>query len=296
MNTPNKLPNQTENHLRVVFIGDVVGRGSRRFLADVLPKLRYRIRPDFVIANGENSAGGLGIIPKTAAELFQAGVDLITSGNHVWDKREAVDLLRENPRILRPVNYPPNVPGSGEFSAKLPDGRRLRVINLQGRVFMEPVVDNPFLIMDKLLQPTSEKCVFVDFHAEATAEKQAMGFFLDGRVSVLVGTHTHVQTSDIRILSNGTGYQTDVGMTGSINSVIGMKRKPIIQRFLTGINQRFEVARNHLIMDFSVFDIDSTSGKCLQASTWRIFQEKMDKGLEAITCQLGPPENGLQKT
>ncbi|HDP95648.1 MAG TPA: TIGR00282 family metallophosphoesterase [Candidatus Aminicenantes bacterium] len=273
--------------MRVVFIGDVVGRGARRFLADVLPKVRYRIRPDFVIANGENSAGGLGIIPKTAVELFQAGVDLITSGNHVWDKREAVELLRENPRILRPMNYPPSVPGNGCYKANLANGAKLRVINLQGRVFMEPVVDNPFLIVDRLLKEDPEKCVFVDFHAEATAEKQAMGFFLDGRVSVMVGTHTHVQTSDVRILSNGTGYQTDVGMTGSLNSVIGMKRKPIIERFLTGMYQRFEVARNNLVMDFSVFDVNIRSGKCNQASTWRIFQEKMDQGLKNLSESLG---------
>jgi len=286
LSTQNKAKSMGER-LRIVFIGDVVGRGSRRFLGDVLPKLRYRIRPDCVIANGENSAGGLGIIPKTAAEMFQAGVDLITTGNHVWDKREGVELLKENDRILRPVNYPPAVPGRGDYSIGLTDGKGLRVINLQGRVFMEPVVDNPFLIMDDLLKKGSEKCIFVDFHAEATAEKQAMGFFLDGRVSVLVGTHTHVQTSDIRILSNGTGYQTDVGMTGSITSVIGMKRQPIIQRFLTGINQRFEVAKSNLIMDFSVFDLDYESGKCVQATTWRIFQEKMESDLEKITQFLG---------
>lgn len=283
--------NETES-LRVVFIGDVVGRGARRFLAEVLPKVRYRIRPDFVIANGENSAGGLGIIPKTAEELFQAGVDLITSGNHVWDKRDAIDLLRENPRILRPVNYPPNVPGNGCYTAILANEAKLRVINLQGRVFMEPVVDNPFLIVDRLLKDDPQKCVFVDFHAEATAEKQAMGFFLDGRVSVVVGTHTHVQTSDVRILSNGTGYQTDVGMTGSLNSVIGMKRKPIIERFLTGIYQRFEVARNNLMMEFSVFDINSRSGRCVHASTWRIFQEEMNRGLDNLVACLGKEGQG----
>ncbi|MBN1196821.1 MAG: TIGR00282 family metallophosphoesterase [Candidatus Aminicenantes bacterium] len=291
MQNKEKTGHESE-YLRVVFIGDVVGRGARRFLAEVLPKVRYRIRPDFVIANGENSAGGLGIIPKTAGEMFQAGVDLITSGNHVWDKREALDLLRENPRILRPVNYPPSVPGNGYYTENLSNGATLRVINLQGRVFMEPVVDNPFLIVDRLLKEDSEKCVFVDFHAEATAEKQAMGFFLDGRVSVMVGTHTHVQTSDVRILSNGTGYQTDVGMTGSINSVIGMKRKPIIDRFLTGIYQRFEVARNNLMMDFSVFDINARTGKCVQASTWRIFQDEMNQGLENLSACLGQEGQG----
>ena len=287
MSTQSNKKKSPAERIRIVFIGDVVGRGSRRFLGDVLPKLRYRIRPDCVIANGENSAGGLGIIPKTAAEMFQAGVDLITTGNHVWDKREGVELLKENKRILRPVNYPPSVPGHGDYTIGLADGKRLRVINLQGRVFMEPVVDNPFLIMDDLLKNSGENCIFVDFHAEATAEKQAMGFFLDGRVSVVVGTHTHVQTSDIHILSNGTGYQTDVGMTGSITSVIGMKRQPIIQRFLTGINQRFEVAKNHLIMDFSVFDVDCASGKCLDATTWRIYQENMEDGLEKLTLSLG---------
>ena len=273
-------------YIRVVFIGDVVGRGSRRYLADVLPKIRYRIRPDIVIANGENSAGGLGIIPKTADEMFNAGVDLITSGNHVWDKREGVELLQSNPRVLRPINYPERVPGSGFHSIKLADGGKLLVINLQGRVFMEPVVDNPFNIMETFLKGRDEKLIFVDFHAEATAEKMAMGFFLDGKVSVMVGTHTHVQTSDIRILSNGTGYQTDVGMTGSLSSVIGMKRQPIIQRFQTGINQRFEVAKGNLMIDFSIFDLDVKSGKCLRATTWQIDQDTMEKGLETLSEKL----------
>ncbi|MDY0298014.1 MAG: TIGR00282 family metallophosphoesterase [Acidobacteriota bacterium] len=281
---------RTSDHLRVVFIGDIIGRSARRFLADVLPKIRYRIHADFVIANGENSAGGLGIIPKTAQEMFQAGVDLITSGNHVWDKREAIELLNENQLILRPANYPPSVPGSGFHCVTLNNHEKLLVINLQGRVFMEPVVDNPFLIVDRLLKENPQKCVFVDFHAEASAEKQAMGFFLDGRVSVVVGTHTHVQTSDIRILGNGTGYQTDVGMTGSLNSVIGMKRQPIIQRFLTGMYQRFEVARSNLCIDFSVFDIACRTGKCVHASTWRILQDEMDPGLERLSAAFEQPE------
>ena len=268
--------------MRIVFIGDVVGRGSRRYLADVLPKIRYRIRPDFVIANGENSAGGLGIIPKTADEMFNAGVDLITSGNHVWDKREGIELLQSNPRVLRPINYPERVVGSGFYSAKVNDNRLL-VVNVQGRVFMEPVVDNPFNIMEAFLKGRDEKLIFVDFHAEATAEKMAMGFLLDGKISVMVGTHTHVQTSDIRILSNGTGYQTDVGMTGSLSSVIGMKRQPIIQRFQTGVNQRFEVAKGNLMINFSIFDLDVKTGKCIRATTWQIDQDTMEKGLETLS-------------
>ena len=249
------------NRIRLLFIGDVVGRPGRRLLKRIVPHLREKLELDLVIANGENSAGGLGIIKKTAQELFECGIDVISGGNHMWDKREAQQLLQEDERILRPLNYPEEAGGYGYYSVKLRDGLSCLVVNLQGRVFMEPVVDNPFIKVDQFLKSRSDKMIIVDFHAEATAEKQALGFFLDGRVSAVLGTHTHVQTADYRILRKGTAYQTDVGMTGSLDSVIGMKIKPVLDKFITGINQRFEVARNGIFADVTYVEIDPDSGR-----------------------------------
>jgi metallophosphoesterase (TIGR00282 family) len=264
---------------RIIFIGDVMGKYGRRLLGKALPMLNIKYAPDLVIANGENSAGGLGIVPKTAYEMFESGVDIITSGNHVFDKKEAVNLLKEDERIIRPINFPPSAPGEGCTLFKNKDNVEALVLNLQGRVFMDPVVDNPFLAMDKFLEDKKHKIIFVDFHAEATAEKQAMGFYLDGRVSAVLGTHTHVQTSDLRILSEGTAYQTDVGMTGALDSVIGMKREPIIQKFITGVNHRFEVAKNNLIMDISIIDIDSITGKAVHVEPLRLFESAYEEQL-----------------
>lgn len=266
-------------YLKILFIGDISGRYGRQFLFKALPTVKIKFNPDVVIANGENSAGGLGITQKTAREIFEAGVDVITSGNHVWDKKEARDLLKNEDRIIRPMNYPNIVPGKGSYIFRAHDEKNteIMVINLQGRVFMEPVVDNPFLCIDEFLKQVKQKIILVDFHAEATAEKQAMGFYLDGRVSAVLGTHTHVQTADIRILENGTAYQTDVGMTGSLDSVIGMKREPVIQKFLTGINQKFEVAKKNTIMDIAIIDIDKQTGKSINVSSLRIFESSFDE-------------------
>ncbi len=245
------------DRLRVLLIGDVIGRYGRRFLKSALPQIRQKYAPDLVIANGENSAGGLGIITRTAEEIFAAGVDLITSGNHVWDKKEALELLKREPRILRPLNFPAAAPGRGFATLQLAGGGSLTVINLQGRVFMEPVVDNPFTAMDDFLKQHELATVLVDFHAEATAEKQALGFFLDGRVSAVLGTHTHVPTADACILPKGTAYQTDVGLTGSSDSIIGMEREVIIRKFVSGIGGRFEVAKDNLVLDMTRVDIES---------------------------------------
>lgn len=266
---------------RILFIGDVSGRYGRRFLGKALPTIKGKYSPDLTIANGENSAGGLGITSKTAHEIFETGVDVITSGNHVWDKKEASDLLKQEKRLIRPINYPDGNPGKGYYLYEANDNNNteIMVVNLQGRVFMEPVVDNPFLCIDKFLNHVKQKIIIVDFHAEATAEKQAMGFYLDGRVSAVLCTHTHVQTADLRILENGTAYQTDVGMTGSLDSVIGMKREPVIQRFLTGINQKFEVARDNIIMDLAIIDIDKKTGKAVNTSSMRIFEYNYDDQL-----------------
>lgn len=268
--------------IRIFFIGDIIGKYGRYFLSKALLPLKRKFRPDMIIANGENSAGGLGIIKKTADELFNAGVDVITTGNHVWDKKEAIPLLDENNYILRPINFPESVPGNGLLEFSLKDGQKISIINLQGRVFMDPVVDNPFIAIDKILKNVKTKMIFVDFHAEATAEKQAMGFHLDGRVSAVLGTHTHVQTADARILGNGTAFQTDVGMTGSLDSIIGMKKQPIIQRFLTGIYHRFEVAKANQILDLAVIDINSVSGKAEKIQSKRYFESTYAEELKGF--------------
>ncbi len=268
------------NNVRLVFIGDVIGRFGRKYLKRVLPSIKFTFSPDIVIANGENSAGGLGIITKTAEELFCSGVDFITTGNHIWDKKDSQELLKNETRIIRPMNFPVSNPGNGYCDFRIENGLDVTIVNLQGRVFMEPVVDNPFVIIDDFLSENRNKLVFVDFHAEATAEKQAMGFFLDGRVSAVVGTHTHVQTADLRILENGTAYQSDVGMTGSLDSVIGMRTEPIVQKFLTGINQRFEVAKGNMILDMTLIDIDAQSGKAVNTMCLRLYEEQFEQQLE----------------
>jgi metallophosphoesterase (TIGR00282 family) len=265
---------------RIILVGDVMGKYGRRLLGKVLPLLRIKYSPHLVIANGENSAGGLGIIPKTAFEIFDAGVDIITTGNHVWDKKEALQLLKENDSILRPINFPPSAPGYGFTVYEGERDVKVLVVNLQGRVFMDPVVDNPFLAMDNLLEQRKEKMIIVDFHAEATAEKQAMGFYLDGRVSAVLGTHTHVQTSDLRILNEGTAYQSDVGMTGALDSVIGMKRDAIIRKFVTGVNQRFEVCKKNMIMDLSMIDIDGRTGKAVTVEPLRLYEDTYEEQLK----------------
>jgi metallophosphoesterase (TIGR00282 family) len=257
---------------RIVFVGDVIGKFGRRFLGRLLPLIKIRYSPNLTIVNGENSAGGLGITHKTAAEIFEAGADIISGGNHIWDKKEAIGLLNEDKRILRPLNFPPSVPGKGYHIFHTHEGTTGIIINLQGRVFMEPVVDNPFLIMDKLLEEHNYKISLVDFHAEATAEKQALGFYLDGRVSAVLGTHTHVQTADTWIMEKGTAFQCDVGMTGSLDSVIGMKKEPVIKKFLTGINHRFEVERTNLILDMTLVDINKDSGRAVHAEAIKLHE------------------------
>lgn len=273
-----------DKSLRIIFVADICGKFGRRFLGRALPLIRIKYSPHLVIANGENSAGGLGINRKTAYEILDTGVDVITGGNHSWDKKEALELIKEEPRILRPMNFPESAPGKGHYVFDINNSSgttSILVLNAQGRVFMEPVVDNPFVALDRFLKKTDDrqKVIFVDFHAEATAEKQAMGFFLDGRVSAMLGTHTHVQTADLRILENGTAYQTDVGMTGSLDSVIGMKREPVIRKFVTGINQKFEVAKENMILDMTLIDVDRTTGKALHTESHRIYEHSYEQQL-----------------
>ena len=244
----------------IAFIGDVVGQSGRRMVAHVLPRLRNDHKADIVIANAENSAGGFGFNPPGIAEMEAAGVDFFTTGNHVWDKREGIPLLENRPNIIRPANYP-DAPGRGMQHVPGTDGR-VAVINLQGRVFLPPL-DCPFRTVDRLLSelPRETRVVVVDMHAEATSEKIAMGYYLDGRVSLVLGTHTHVPTKDARIFPGGTGYVTDVGMTGSNDSILGVRKVDVIERFLNMRPTRFEVARDDLRCDFVVADIDETNGK-----------------------------------
>lgn len=266
--------------LRLVLVGDVVGRPGRRFLRAALPRIREALRPDLVVANGENSAGGLGVIRRTADELFEAGANVLTGGNHVWDKKEALELLASEQRVLKPMNFPAATPGRGSFVFQTAAGPAVAVVSLQGRVFMEPAVDNPFTCIDGFLKANPHPVVLVDFHAEATAEKQAMGFFLDGRVSAVLGTHTHVPTGDARILAKGTAYQTDVGMTGTLDSVIGMTQEPIVRKFLTGMHQRFEVASGSQVLDLTLVDVDAGSGRALRIEAHRYFEETYLRELE----------------
>ncbi len=245
--------------MRVLMIGDIIGKPGRNTLAALLPRLRQELHIDLVIANAENTAGGFGLTPKTAQALLNAGVDVMTSGNHIWDKKEILPHFDEFP-LLRPANYF-GAPGRGWLMHG-----DVMVLNLQGRVFMPPI-DCPFREADKrLLEAEAElgtppRTVLVDFHAEATSEKQGLGWYLDGRVSAVVGTHTHVGTADSRILPGGTAYVSDLGMTGPVNSVIGTERAPVLERFRTGLPQRFEPASGPCILNSVLIDIDDATGR-----------------------------------
>ena len=247
--------------MRLMFLGDVVGKPGRRAVARVLPRLRDAERLDFVVANGENAAGGVGIDPGSARELFAAGVDVITTGNHVWAKREIVDYLGDSDVVLRPANFAPTTPGWGYTVRPGPRSQPIAVINLIGRVFMG-TYDCPFRAADAVLATLSGRAqiVLVDMHAEATSEKVAMGWHLDGRVSAVVGSHTHVQTADNRILPGGTAYLTDAGMCGPLDSVIGVKREQVLRRFLTQMPSRFEVAEGPVIVQGALIEVADETG------------------------------------
>ncbi len=221
--------------MRVLFCGDVVGRAGRTVIQDHLPRLRDRLDLDFIIVNGENAAHGFGITPKICQEFYDAGADVITTGNHVWDRREIIDYIDGDPRLLRPMNYPAGTPGRGAGIFDAPNGRRVLVVHPMGLLYMDPL-DDPFKAVEAALAShrlgDDVRCILVDFHAETTSEKTAMGHFLDGRVSMVTGTHTHVPTADTRILPGGTAYQTDLGMCGDYDSVIGMKKEAAVGRFL----------------------------------------------------------------
>jgi 2',3'-cyclic-nucleotide 2'-phosphodiesterase len=247
--------------MRIAFFGDVVGRPGRRAMAIVLRQLRRDETIDFVVANGENAAGGKGIDVGSAEELQDAGVDVITTGNHVWQHRDIIPYMNESPRVLRPLNFAPKTPGSGWVVRPARDGTPVGVVNLIGRVFMGPA-DCPFRAADAILPEVTRdtRVVLVDMHAEATSEKVGMGRFLDGRVSVVVGSHTHVQTADEAVLSGGTAVLSDAGMCGPEDSILGVRTDRVLERFLSQLPVRFEVASGPVVVQGAIIDVDSGSG------------------------------------
>jgi metallophosphoesterase (TIGR00282 family) len=250
--------------MRILFIGDIVGKPGRELLRKGLRRLVDHYGVEFVIANVENSAAGFGITKDIGDTIVEWGVDVMTSGNHIWDKKEVLDYIPGEPRLLRPANYPAGVPGRGSYVARSGDGRAVGVINVMGRVFMLNI-DDPFQIVLREIEAMKSrtKIIVVDFHAEATSEKIAMGWHLDGKVTLVVGTHTHVQTADERILPNGTAYLTDAGMTGPHDSIIGMEREPSLARFLNGMPSRFEPATGNPRLNGVIVDADDKTGRAI---------------------------------
>ena len=257
--------------MKVLFIGDIFGEPGRRALARAVPRLVAQRQIDIVIGNGENAAGGFGITPELAEELFDLGLAVITTGNHAWDKREILDYFPREPRLLRPANYPDGVPGQGSVVVESAGGEQLGILQLMGRAYM-PTLDCPFQVAQKELAALKKRtaAVIVDMHAEATSEKMAMGHYLDGEVVAVVGTHTHVQTADDQILPKGTAYLTDIGMTGPLHSVIGVKKELAIEKFLTGMPRRFEVASGPSVFCAVLIELDARLGKALLIERIRI--------------------------
>jgi len=249
--------------LNLLFVGDVVGRAGRQILAQRLPSLVDRHMVDLVVANAENAAAGYGLTLPVMNELYEAGADVLTSGNHIWDKKEIIEVLKKDKRLLRPHNYPQGLAGQGYGLYETAGGIPVAVINLEGRVFMKNL-DCPFRSADQILDKIRDqaKIILVDFHAEATSEKQALGHYLDGRVSAVVGTHTHVQTADEKILSGGTGYLTDVGMSGAQDAIIGNQKEAALQRFLTQLPVKLEVAKKDPLLCAVLLTMDEESGRC----------------------------------
>ncbi len=259
--------------MNILFIGDIVGEPGRQAVRELIPKIKKREKIEFIIANGENVAGGSGVTPPLADELFGYGIDVITSGDHIWKRKEILDYIESNKRLLRPANYPPQAPGFGSTVVQSESGIDVGVINLTGRVFMQ-AVECPFRIgkeeVEKLKNRT--RIIIIDMHAEATSEKVALGWYLDGLVSAIIGTHTHVQTADEKILPNGTAFISDAGMTGPFDSVIGRKKEQILTRFITQMPARFEMAEGDIQLHGVVLDIDEKTGK---ANSIKRIQEKL---------------------
>jgi 2',3'-cyclic-nucleotide 2'-phosphodiesterase len=248
--------------MRILFIGDIVGKAGRQAVEGLLERCVADHQIDFTVANGENAAGGMGITPVIASEFLDLGIDVLTSGNHIWAKKEIMPFLDEEERLLRPANYPDRVPGRGAGIFRFGNGKKIGVLNIEGRVFMRNL-ECPFRVSEKEVEKLKEQTpvILVDFHAEATSEKVALAWFLNGKVSAVVGTHTHVQTADERILSGGTAYITDVGMTGPLASVIGIRRQIALERFLTQLPLKFDVATEEIELQGVILEVDEQTGK-----------------------------------
>ncbi|MEK8089891.1 TIGR00282 family metallophosphoesterase [Thermithiobacillus plumbiphilus] len=249
--------------MNLLFVGDVVGEPGRRVLLRHLRPLKDKLMLDYIVVNAENIAGGFGVTEKICRELFEHEVDVISSGNHIWDRKEALEYITREPRLLRPHNFPSGTPGSGWHVGQTASGEPVGVLNLMGQAFMHPTLDCPFQAADQVLaaKPDNLKMILVDMHAETTSEKMALGWHLDGRVSAVVGTHTHVPTADERVLSRGTAYISDVGMTGPYDSVIGMKKEGALKRFLTKLPERLEVAPGPATLSAVLIRVDPVSGR-----------------------------------
>ncbi len=261
----------TDNNIKLLFLGDIIGKPGRRVVKEYLAKHAPPV--DLIIANVENAAHGFGVSESNLQELTEAGVKVFTGGNHTFDRKEIFEFIDKTPNLLRPGNYPEGTPGNGSCIFKLSDTVQVGIINLIGRVFMEPLA-SPFLVADKLIEAmrAETKIIFVDFHAEATAEKVAMGWHLDGRVSAVVGTHTHVQTADERVLPNGTGYLTDAGCCGPRNGVIGMDQAAVFRRMINQLPARFEVAEGQAQLCGAIFTIDQATGKAVNVERIRYIE------------------------
>ena len=258
--------------MRVLILGDVVGRPARRAIRDLVPSLVEREKVDLAIANAENAAGGIGVDIKSAKELLSAGLNVLTSGNHIWKKKEIYPYLDEHSHLIRPANYPAGAPGRGWCTWQNESGLKALIVNIQGRVFMPNHVEDPFRSVDAIYREWAHHSpvIIVDMHAEATSEKNAMGWHLDGRASIVYGSHTHVQTADERILPGGTAYITDVGMCGPLDSVIGMERESVIKGFLTQLPRQFEVAQDNVVLQGIIVDVDDRTGKAQEIRRLRV--------------------------
>jgi 2',3'-cyclic-nucleotide 2'-phosphodiesterase len=271
--TPDDAAEPISETFRILFLGDVVGEPGRKAVTTLLPLLKEELQVDFIIVNGENAAGGRGITPKIAISLMRAGAAVITTGDHIWDQKEIVSFMQEEPRLLRPINYPEGAPGQGTLVLQTKKCK-VGVINLQGRTFMKEGMENPFPAVLKCVTEMREETpvIFVDFHAEATSEKVAMGWHLDGLVSAVVGTHTHVPTADERILPKGTAFQCDAGMCGPMDSVIGSQIEPVLNRFYTALPTKFGVGRGAVRINGTLVTLDPATGKAQKiervARTW----------------------------
>jgi len=272
--------------MRVVFIGDVVGSSGRDALTRHITPVFQTLKPDVVIVNGENAAHGIGILPRICNDMFALGVDVITLGNHAFDKKEIIPYLADAPRVIRPANYPAGTAGQGHCVYTLKDGRKIAVINILGRLFMD-ALDDPFATLDTILDGLDTKCVFIDAHAEATSEKQCMAAWVDGRASAVIGTHTHVPSGDARILVGGTAFQSDAGMTGDYDSIIGMKRAAPLEGFTKKVRTlKMEPAEGPGTMCGAVIDIDDTTGRALAIEPIRLGPHLKETDLHEVAEKL----------